>query len=118
LAAVGARWHDAGLVGRLRVERFHAPWAEVSADTAGGRVRFVKSGLDVRTDGRASLLRVAEDAGLNPPHGCRMGICHSCDARLLSGCVRDLRSGTVSDEPGHTVQICISAAAGDVALDL
>ena len=68
--------------------------------------------------GHAPLLRVAEDAGLNPPHGCRMGICHSCDATLISGCVRDLRTGALCGEPGQKVQICVCAAAGNVELAL
>ncbi len=119
LAAVEAHWQAAGgLARRLHIERFHAPWAELATGVAGGRVRFARSGLDIPTDGRMNLLRVAEDAGLNPPHGCRMGICHSCDARLVSGCVRDLRTGTVADEPGTTVQICVNAPAGNVELDL
>jgi len=118
LAALETHWRDAGIPRRLHVERFHAPWAEVSPDGAGGRVQFVKSGLAVDDDGRGNLLRVAEDAGLNPPHGCRMGICHSCDARLISGCVRDLRNGSVVDQPGTMVQLCVNAAAGNVELDL
>jgi stearoyl-CoA 9-desaturase NADPH oxidoreductase len=118
LAALEGHWQRAGIARRLHVERFHAPWATLAAEVAGGRVRFARSGLEVRSDGRMNLLRVAEDAGLNPPHGCRMGICHSCDARLVAGCVRDLRSGAVASEPGATVQLCINAAAGDVELEL
>ena len=118
LAALEAHWRQAGLARRLHVERFHAPWAELSGDVTGGRVRFTRSSFEARTDGRMNLLRVAEDAGLNPPHGCRMGICHSCDTRLVSGSVRDLRTGALVNEPGATVQICINAAAGDVELEL
>jgi hypothetical protein len=47
-----------------------------------------------------------------------MGICHTCDSTLVSGCVRDLRTGTSIDEPGARVQICVCAAAGDVELSL
>ncbi len=118
LAALEAHWHRAGLARRLHVERFHAPWAELATDVTRGRVRFRQSGRVMETDGRMNLLRIAEDAGLNPPHGCRMGICHSCDARLVSGCVRDLRTGTVVNQPGQQIQICVNAAAGDVELDL
>jgi len=118
LAALETHWREAGNPRRLHLERFHAPWAELSSDAAGGRVRFLKSGLAVESDGRANLLRVAEDAGLNPPHGCRMGICHSCDARLLSGCVRDLRNGRMVDQPDATIQLCVNAAAGNVELDV
>ena len=64
------------------------------------------------------MLRVAEDAGLNPDHGCRMGICHTCDVPLVSGRVRDLRTSEVIDEPGRAVQICISGAAGDCEIEL
>jgi ferredoxin-NADP reductase len=118
LAALARHWADAGLSRRLHIERFHAPWAELPAGITGGVVRFARSDAAVESDGRMNLLRVAEDAGLNPPHGCRMGICHSCDARLVSGCVRDLRSGALVSEPGATVQICVNAAAGDVELDV
>src|SRR5262249_32293795 len=107
-----------GLGRRLHIERFHAPWAERPAEVARGVVHFARSGLEIETDGCMNLLRVAEDAGLNPPHGCRMGICHSCDTRLVSGCVRDLRNGTTGNEPGQLIQLCINAAAGEVELDL
>jgi ferredoxin len=72
----------------------------------------------VEADGHTPLLRVAEDAGLNPAHGCRMGICHTCDVTLLSGCVRDLRTGALLHESGQKVQVCVCAAAGDVELAL
>lgn len=118
LAALEAHWLQAAAPQRLHIERFHAAWAEPSADAAGGSVLFHKSGVTVDNDGRTNLLRVAEDAGLNPQHGCRMGICHSCDARLISGCVRDLRNGHVVDQPGTTIQLCVNAAAGNVEIDL
>jgi stearoyl-CoA 9-desaturase NADPH oxidoreductase len=118
LAALERHWDEAGLRRRLHIERFHAPWAEPPASIAGGVVRFARSDVGVETNGRTNLLRIAEDAGLNPPHGCRMGICHSCDTRLVSGCVRDLRTGAVMNEPGETIQICVNAAVGNVELDL
>jgi ferredoxin len=85
---------------------------------AGGTVRFAASGREVVADGHTNLLWVAEDAGLNPPHGCRMGICHSCDCTLVRGKVRDLRTGRLVGEPGGRIQPCVSAAAGDVELGL
>jgi hypothetical protein len=47
-----------------------------------------------------------------------MGICHSCDSTLVSGCVRDLRTGAAITEPGSQIQICVCAAAGDVEVTL
>lgn len=101
----------------LHIERFAAALAPLPANDAGGRVRFLSSRTEARSEGRTPLLRVAEDAGVNAPHGCRMGICHTCDATLVSGCVRDLRTGDLA-EPGTRIQICVCAAAGDVDLDL
>jgi len=118
LAAVEEHWRAAGLARKVHVERFHAAWASLASDVAGGRVRFARSGVEVQTDGRTNLLRLAEDAGLNPPHGCRMGICHTCDVRLVSGCVRDLRSGAVVSDANGTIQLCVNAAAGDVELEV
>lgn len=111
-------WKDAGLSHRLHIERFRADFADVPEDAVGGRVRFANSNVEVDADSATNLLRVAEDAGLNPPHGCRMGICHTCNTTLKSGCVRDLRTGQLLNEAGAIVQTCVCAAAGDCELDL
>ncbi|HUS32408.1 MAG TPA: iron-sulfur cluster-binding domain-containing protein, partial [Kofleriaceae bacterium] len=106
----------------LHVERFAAAFVAVpsggSSGDGGGRVRFSTTNREARSDGRTPLLRIAEEAGVNAPHGCRMGICHSCDTTLVSGCVRDLRTGERITEPGTRVQTCVCAAAGDVELAL
>ncbi len=118
--AVEAHYAEAGLASRVRSERFRAALADIDPDATGGTVTFVNTGDDVVTEAESQtpLLRVAEDAGLNPDHGCRMGICHTCDVALAAGRVRDLRTGNVIDEVGHTVQICTAAAAGDCTIDL
>ncbi len=120
LGAVQAHFASAGRGRSVHIERFRAALADVPADAAGGSVTFVTPGTPVAVEADAStpLLRVAEDAGLNPDHGCRMGICHTCDVPLVAGRVRDLRTGEVIDEPGRAVQICISGAAGDCRIDL
>lgn len=118
LAAIEACFEQAGRSRQLHIERFRAPFTEIPTDAIGGRVRFARSGVDAEGDNKTPLLRVAEDAGMNPPHGCRMGICHTCNTTLVSGCVRDLRTGKVLNEAGSIVQTCICAAAGDCELDL
>jgi ferredoxin-NADP reductase len=102
----------------LVTERFRAPVATVPNGARAGVVRFGASGVTARADARTPLLQLAEAAGLAPAHGCRMGICHSCDTKMVSGCVRDLRTGARIDEPGARIQICVCAAAGDVELTL
>ena len=86
-------------------------------DAVGGRVKFSRSEREIEASHDMPLLRVAEEAGLNPPHGCRMGICHTCNTTLISGSVRDLRSGKLITGTGSIVQTCVCAAAGDCELD-
>ncbi len=118
LQAVETHYRSAGLEARVQCERFSAPTAPVPSTLSAGQVRFSKSEKQVRSDGRTNLLRLAEDSGLNPAHGCRMGICHGCNAILKSGCVRDLRTNALINEPGQSVQICVSAAAGDAEIEI
>jgi ferredoxin-NADP reductase len=118
LEAIEALYREAGLSRQLHVERFVAATVAPPVDVMQGRVRFARSKVEAKSNGITSLLRIAEDAGLNPPHGCRMGICHACDATLKSGCVRDLRTNALLQDAGQKVQICVCAAAGDAELEL
>jgi ferredoxin-NADP reductase len=103
-------------VPHVRVERFR-PKLHASPGACGGRIRFSRSKREADA-GAEPILVIAERAGVNAPHGCRMGICHSCDATMLSGSVRDLRTGEIHDEPGTRIQPCVCAAASDVDVDL
>ncbi|QZY47700.1 ferredoxin reductase [Mycolicibacterium austroafricanum] len=89
----------------------------LSGESSGGRVTFTESGVDVVDDGRP-LLNQAEDAGLTPESGCRMGICFSCTRRKTSGAVRNVITGVVSSTEEEDVQICVSAPVGDVDVAL
>jgi ferredoxin-NADP reductase len=117
LDAVEALWAVTPTAAPLTVERFRANVAAAS-DAEGGTIRFLKSGGGVSGDGCRNLLETAEDAGLLPAHGCRMGICHGCTVKLKSGQVRDLRTGQVFGEEDDLIQICVCAPAGDVALEM
>ena len=59
-----------------------------------------------------------EDAGLELPNGCRMGICHTCVGRLRSGRVRDLRTGEIHGGEDETVRTCVNAPEGEIEIDL
>ena len=108
-------WHQRHGRAPLLHERFQA--APVSAGN-GGRVVFARSGGEMRTDGSVSLLEAAEQAGLKPQHGCRMGICHTCKCQVKRGRVRDLNSGESRELNNEAIRICIHAAEGDVEMDL
>ena len=86
-------------------------------DSAQGVVRFATSGRQVANSG-LPLLEQAEDAGLTPEHGCRMGICNTCSTRKRTGTVRNVISGGLSTAGDEQIRICVSVPVGDVALDL
>ena len=85
---------------------------------SGGSIDFCASGIRAHSDGEQPILVAGERAGATLPHGCRMGICHSCVGRLRSGQVRDLRTGRVHGQPGELVQTCVNAPEGAVEIEL
>ena len=101
------------LTGRLHVERFTLQLDGAGGE--GGTVTFGAGGRTAEVDGATTLLEAGEQAGVQMPFGCRMGICQSCVVPLVAGSVRDLRNGDVKVE-GDRIQTCISAAAGDCVL--
>ena len=108
-------WAAAGLTDRLHLERFAA--VRTGATGRGGMVTFARSGRRRAADAATSLLEAGEQAGVQLPFGCRMGICHTCVVGLVEGRVRDLRTGA-EYEPGTKVQTCVCAAEGDCVLDI
>lgn len=107
-----------GLSRQVHTERFRAQLAGVPTEIKSGVVKFLSSAVQAHSDGETNLLRLAEDSGLNPAHGCRMGICHGCDVKLASGCVRDLRTNALINETGQVIQICVCAAVGDAEIEV
>ena len=118
MEAVEQVWARHGLSARLRRERFVAPMAAVIDDAGEARVTLVRSGKEFRTDGQGRLLDQAERAGAKPAYGCRMGVCHTCKCRKLSGTVQNVITGEISSEPDEDIQLCISVARSDVELGL
>jgi ferredoxin-NADP reductase len=114
--AVRTVWANDGL-GEPAVETFAPPALAFDPDGAEGLVRFARSGREAANTG-LPLLEQAEDAGLAPEHGCRMGICNTCSARKTAGTVRNVISGAISSSGEEQIRICVSVPVGDVALDL
>jgi stearoyl-CoA 9-desaturase NADPH oxidoreductase len=108
-------WSSAGVGDRLHLERFAVSKAAPAG--AGGTVTFARSGRAVDADAATSLMDAGENAGVQMPFGCRMGICQSCVVSLVDGHVRDLRTGAERD-PGTRIQTCVSAASGNCTLDI
>jgi stearoyl-CoA 9-desaturase NADPH oxidoreductase len=114
-----AAWSRAGGVPeQLLTETFTRLAPSVApGETAQGSLRFLRSEQSAQIVA-GTLLEQAEGAGLTPEFGCRMGICHTCTCRKASGAVRNVLTGTVSDEEDEDIQLCISVPTGDVALEL
>ena len=114
--SVRAVWAKDGLA-EPAVETFTPPALRFDTDGAEGRVSFTVSGREAANSG-LPLLEQAEDAGLAPDHGCRMGICNTCSCRKTAGTVRNVISGATSSAGAEEIRICVSVPVGDVALDL
>ncbi|HTA05292.1 MAG TPA: ferredoxin reductase [Solirubrobacteraceae bacterium] len=119
LDAMSEYWREHGDLQRLHTEHFQ-PDARVGDGERGqgGTVRLCRSEVDAISDGEQPILVAGEQAGVEMPFGCRMGICHSCVGRLRSGQVRDLRTGRVHGQPGELLRMCVNAPEGDVEIEL
>ncbi len=116
LDAAEEHWEEAGLSDRLHLERFTL---KLDGDGAeGGTITFRNSGKEIEVDGATTLLEAGEQAGVGMPYGCRMGICHTCTLTMVSGRIRDLRSGEEHFEPNESIQTCVTVAAGDCTLNI
>jgi ferredoxin-NADP reductase len=116
LDAVRGTWTN-GLEKRLHVESFVPPSLLPVGEPGTGSIRFASSNLEVENSG-ASILEQAEQAGVPVQSGCRMGICHTCTCRKLSGSVKNLLTEEVSAAPDEEIQLCVSAPLGDLVIDL
>lgn len=114
--AVHSEYELLGHKDKLLSERFKAATAAQYEGEVAGDIAFNKSLSNVANDGR-SLLEQAEDAGLSPQSGCRMGICHTCSCLKTSGSVRNISTGEISHGEEH-IRLCISQPLGDVSLSL
>jgi ferredoxin-NADP reductase len=117
--AVQTCWEHHRISAPLQTEQFTAPTPAVPADDGEpyGEVRFARSGHRVANSG-ATLLEQAENAGLRPAFGCRMGICLTCSSRKATGSVRHRYTGELSAEPDSVIQICATVPVGYVTVDL
>ncbi len=116
LDAIVEHYEEAGLEGRLHIERFSLELGGEGGE--GGTLTFRNSGKKVDVDGATTILEAGEEAGVGMPYGCRMGICHTCTVTLVSGTIRDLRNGDEYGQPNEQVQTCVTAAVGDCTLDI
>ena len=109
-------WDAAGLEDQLHLERFSLDLGD--SDAEGGVITFANSGRQVDVDGATTILEAGEQAGVGMPYGCRIGICHTCTVVLATGRVKDLRTGEEHADPNEAIQTCVTAACGDLTLNI
>lgn len=69
-------------------------------------------------EANTDLLKSAEQAGLRPAHGCRMGICNTCSCTKISGSTKNLLTGEIDHAANVQIKLCISQAVSPVVINL
>jgi ferredoxin-NADP reductase len=104
---------------RLHLERFQPViGGPDGAEGEGGTVTFLESDTEAKAEPGQPILVAGEEAGLELPFGCRMGICHTCVGKLCEGRLRDLRTGEIHGTEGEVVRTCVNAPEGPVKIAL
>ncbi|MFF2300510.1 PDR/VanB family oxidoreductase [Arthrobacter sp. NPDC058127] len=119
--ALSEQMERAGRVSELHLERF-APAAPAAVATDGGfDVELSRSGIVVGVGGGESVLEAVRAAGVEHPSSCEMGICGTCEVKVLSGHI-DHRDELLTDAEraaGNCMMMCVSRAKSPrLVLDL
>lgn len=117
IATVRDAYTDLDAADQLRMEYFKVPSVDLDAADATGTLTFDSSGVSADNSG-TTILEQAENAGLSPAYGCRMGVCNTCAVKKLHGAVRHVISGEVCADTDETIKVCVQIPVGDVAVDL
>lgn len=96
--------------------------AEEEANAAAGSlaIEFAGAGTTAMTDGKTSLLEVAEDNDIDIGYGCRVGHCGDCKIKLLSGnVVMTTEQGLAPDDKAAGyVLACVAKPRTNCAVDV
>ncbi len=112
-------YRDVGAADHVRSENYSGRIpSRATATDATHAVHCSVTEQTFTSSSTASLLESAEAAGMKPAHGCRIGICKTCQCRKRSGTVENLRTGEISSEPDQLIQLCVSVARSPLELAL
>ena len=82
------------------------------------QIHLLKSRKTLSVPSGEPLLSALENAGIQPAHGCRRGICNTCACPKNSGTTRNILTQEEQHEAVSGLRLCISAACSDLTLDL
>lgn len=106
-------FQDLMISNQLKQEYFQIA---VDESLAAQPVVFLRSQQEFAA--KSSLLESAEQAGLKPTHGCRMGICNTCTCTKVSGSTKNMLTGEVNHDANTQIKLCISQAISPVTINL
>lgn len=102
-----------GIADQLKQEYFQVVVDETAAVQP---VVFLRAQQEF--EAKTNLLESAEQAGLRPAHGCRMGICNTCTCTKVSGSTKNLLTGEIDHDSNTQIKLCISQAVSPVVINL
>lgn len=102
----------------FQAEAFTPLSSATTTETGTVRVTLAASQQTLELPTGQPLLTALEAAGVHPPSGCRMGVCHTCVCRKLEGTTQDLHTGDVQTEADTALRLCVSTARSDLILEL
>ncbi|MBB3175937.1 PDR/VanB family oxidoreductase [Variovorax sp. Sphag1AA] len=104
------------------IERFAAVHVEAPSATQTYVVECAKSGKSVEVPPGKSILDSLIDAGLNPDHSCKEGVCGACETKVIEAGEIDHRDGILTkaeQAANKTIMICVSGCKrGPLVLDI
>lgn len=106
-------YQDLNLEKQLWVEFFRL---QADSSISVQPVTFLRS--QQQFEAQASLLESAEQAGLKPASGCRMGICNTCSCTKVEGSVKNMLTGEIDHQTNTQIKLCISQAVSPVTINL
>lgn len=105
----------------VHIERFAAVHVEAPSATQSFMVECAKSCKTVEVPPGKSILDSLIDAGLNPDHSCKEGVCGACETKVLDGEI-DHHDGILTKlerASNKTMMICVSGCKrGPLVLDI
>jgi len=81
-------------------------------------ITLTKSNRILEVSNNKPLLKALQEQGINPPHGCGMGICNTCSCEKITGTTQNMQNKSVCATNNSALRLCINAAQGPVSLDL
>lgn len=113
MQAIQQIYQELNIATQLKQEYFQV---SVDASLSSQPVIFLRS--QQQFDANDTLLVSAEEAGLRPTHGCRMGICNACSCTKVSGSTKNILTGEIDHDSNSQIKLCVHQALSPVVINL